>query len=233
MSQLYIVYHATRNDANTFFYSEKEALDQIEKNIRKDRENMRLKKEKKKEKGKGKGKGIENEKEKEKEEEVNAWNYRIVTEGVPFTAMLNDDDGDVLRTFLDEECLLANYTRDKLSHPCHIELIAHHVGLTAVDVEEQIGLHKAKKNRPSTLRLFRDNRNNEILDDLQAFSSLHAMTFYLCAVNDKTSVLYSLINVNRQQQSTRSLILLREGYKYSILRPILHGVVNDSQIKDT
>jgi hypothetical protein len=208
MALLYIVHHATSTseDTHTIFESEQEAVEEIEKKVALDQEA----------KAKAKGKGSADEDDRRQSSScadlVGAWSYRIVAMGSPFDPNINAADPDPdTRAFIDQQSVRANFVQCEPRHPCHLELIAHFVGSSASDVADRMQPYR----RSMAVHRLTRRTDNALLDDLHICSFLFSITIYLCTAAN--AALYSVAQTSAQ--TGRSLVILREGCKFSLLRP--------------
>jgi hypothetical protein len=229
MALLYIVYHATLQHTHTIFESEQEAIDEIEKNIT--RESIAKVKVKAKGKGNAKAKGnVKAEAEDEDEDEDDncgtdagvaaavaaaiggAWSYRVVAMGTPFSPTIAAADPDT-RAFVDQQFVRAEFVQCEPRHPCHLELIAHVVGSSASDVADRLQPYR----RSMAVHRLTRRAENAVLDDLHICAFLYSITIYLC-VAAGTSAMYSIARTPTSAQTNRSVVILREGCKFSLLQ---------------
>ena len=211
MALLYIVYHATLQHTHTIFESEQEAIEEIEKNI--NRESVAKAKVKAKSKAKCKAESeVEGEDEGVAAAIGGAWSYRVVAMGTPFIATVEAADPDT-RAFVDQQLVRAEFAQCEPRHPCHLELIAHVVGSSASDVADRLQPYR----RSMAVNRLTRRAENAVLDDLHICAFLYSITIYLC-VAAGTSAMYSIAQTPTSAQTNRSVVILREGCKFSLLQ---------------
>ena len=209
MALLYIVYHATSNDTLTIFETEEEAVGQIEKNMALDQQA------KAKAKGKAKGKAsagagaTAGSQINEYADIVGAWSFRVVAMGTPFVRNANAADPDT-RAIVGQQFMRSKFVQCEPLHPCHLQLIALCVGSSASEVADRIQPYRRKM---AVQRLTR-RADNALLDDLHICSFLYSITIYLCV-----AAADAYIVAQTSEQMGRSMMILREGSKFSLMRP--------------